>query len=105
MACPLVDTNVSWSSAEPGVPDLRPRYGRRPRGPSGKLGSGPPWDGRSRPEVDPLLGPPVWSGKIDATDDGDYQTPPVKLTDAGYYTFHETLEGERVRAAQEDALR
>ncbi len=46
-------------------------------------------------------GKPVWSGTITVKADGEYRTPPVTLTLAGYYTYRESIEGgEFVRAAQ-----
>ncbi|HZT44701.1 MAG TPA: sortase [Gaiellaceae bacterium] len=46
-------------------------------------------------------GKPVWSGTIDVKADGEYQTAPVTLTAAGYYTYRESIAGgEFVRPAQ-----
>jgi hypothetical protein len=36
-------------------------------------------------------GTPVWSGTVTANGDGTYTTAPVKITGAGYYTFHESI--------------
>ena len=36
-------------------------------------------------------GTPVWSGTFTAKGDGSYTTAPVKLAQAGYYTYHETI--------------
>jgi hypothetical protein len=36
-------------------------------------------------------GTPVWSGTFTAKGDGTYKTAPVKLTEAGYYTYHESI--------------
>jgi hypothetical protein len=36
-------------------------------------------------------GTPVWTGTVAAAGDGTYQSPPVTLPAAGYYTYRETL--------------
>jgi Sortase domain len=92
VAAPLVYTNVSSQSADPGAQifDRVTVDGLAGQRATVRVALYGPF---SSPKSIRCSGPPVWSGKIDAPDDGDYQTPPVKLTDAGYYTFHETLEG------------
>jgi hypothetical protein len=46
-------------------------------------------------------GKPVWSGTVAVKADGEYQTPPVTLTAAGYYTYRESIAGgELVRPGQ-----
>ncbi|HMN98291.1 MAG TPA: sortase [Miltoncostaeaceae bacterium] len=45
--------------------------------------------------------PPVWSGTVDATGDGEYETAPVTLTTPGYYTYRETIAAtDFVRATE-----
>jgi hypothetical protein len=36
-------------------------------------------------------GTPAWSGTVTAKGDGTYTTAPVKISAAGYYTFHESI--------------
>ena len=36
-------------------------------------------------------GTPVWRGTVTAIGDGTYTTAPVKITGAGYYTYHESI--------------
>jgi Sortase domain len=36
---------------------------------------------------------PLWTGTVEATGDGRYVTPPVKLATAGYYTYRESIAG------------
>ncbi len=36
-------------------------------------------------------GTPVWRGTVTANGDGTYTTAPVKITGAGYYTYHESI--------------
>ena len=51
-------------------------------------------------------GNPVWSGSVQATGDGEYQTAPVTLTVAGFYTYRETIaETELVRPAETAAAK
>lgn len=45
--------------------------------------------------------PPVWTGTVQATGDGEYQTEPVTLTTPGYYTYREAIApSEFVRAGE-----
>jgi hypothetical protein len=92
VAAPLVYTNVSSQSANPGsaIFDRVTVDGLAGQRATVRVALYGPF---ASPNSIRCSGKPVWSGKIDAPDDGEYQTPPVKLTDAGYYTFHETLEG------------
>ena len=46
-------------------------------------------------------GKPLWTGTINVTADGEYQTAKITLAVAGYYTYHESIDtGEFVRGAQ-----
>ena len=46
-------------------------------------------------------GTPVWTGAIQVTTDGTYQTEPHALATPGYYTYYETIAaGEFVRAVK-----
>jgi hypothetical protein len=44
-------------------------------------------------------GTPIWSGTFTAKGDGTYTTAPVKLTQAGYYTYHESVAAGQANAA------
>ncbi len=46
-------------------------------------------------------GTPAWTGKVEVTADGQYQTEPVKLDKSGYYTYQEAIaDGPFVRAVK-----
>jgi hypothetical protein len=38
-------------------------------------------------------GKPYWEGRVTAQGDGELRSPPVRVTSAGFYSFHETLVG------------
>jgi hypothetical protein len=38
-------------------------------------------------------GKPYWQGRVTAQGDGELRSPAVRITSAGFYTFHETLVG------------
>jgi hypothetical protein len=38
-------------------------------------------------------GKPYWQGRVTAQGDGEIRSPAVRITSAGFYTFHETLVG------------
>jgi hypothetical protein len=38
-------------------------------------------------------GAPYWAGRITAQGDGEFRSPPVRISRAGFYSFHETLVG------------
>jgi hypothetical protein len=38
-------------------------------------------------------GTPYWEGRVTALGDGEIRSPAVRITTAGFYTFHETLVG------------
>ena len=45
--------------------------------------------------------PPIWSGTVEATGDGEYRTAPVTLTTPGYYTYRESIAAtDFVRATE-----
>lgn len=55
----------------------------------------------SAPDKIVCTGAPVWTGTLNVPGDGDYVTPPFTLTQAGYYTYRETIAAsEFVRAAE-----
>ena len=100
VASPLVYTLVSSQTANPGA-QIFDRI--TVDGLAGERGTvrislfGPFQD----PKAIKCSGRPVWTGKIDVADDGEYQTQPVRLDTAGYYTYRESLEaGEFVLGKQ-----
>ena len=46
---------------------------------------------------------PVWTGSLNVSADGEYQTDPVALRAPGYYTYRETIAGSELVKATETA--